>query len=217
MMGSGLIFFNSFYLLLWVAFFSGLRIIRHIIRSFILPVKTQSEEQPRKFISRFSLPRRNVGYWSSYYIMFGVCSIYNFILLIAHPLYLTKSLHFFWVSMVISLLAGLRLILLAFFKNPSRFSIVLHFTVIIYEIIALFVLIPSYGGFWGVLWIFLPMVLWPINLIPEHILEHSITRLVASPQKFVKTLDNIYIDVRFWFIALFEVILQYFGFSLGFW
>ena len=211
-MGSSLIFFNPFYQLLLVVFFSGLRLIHHIIRSFILPVEKETDEQSQNRNSQINLPRTNVGYWSVYYIMFGVCTIYNFIMLISHPLYLTKSLRFFWVALIVSLLAGLRFILLAFLKNPSQFSLGLHLTVIIYELLALFVLIPSFGDFWGVLWIFLPMVLWPINLIPEH----SITQIVVYPQKFFKIIGNIYVDVGFWIIALVEVILQYFGFSLGF-
>ncbi|MHA1673883.1 MAG: hypothetical protein ACTSYI_09660 [Promethearchaeota archaeon] len=202
-MGSGLIFFNPFYQLLLIVLFSGLRIIRHILRSFILPTDAD----------RVVRIKKNVGYWSSYYIMFGVGSIYNFFLLLTHPLYLTKSLHFFWVALGITLLAGLRFVLLAFFQNPSQFSRGLHLTVIIWEIFVIFVLIPSLGVYWGVLLIFLPMVLWPIKLIPKH----SITQTVESPHRFLTPLGNIYFDVGFWFLALVEVILQYFGFSLGFW
>ncbi|TFH28117.1 MAG: hypothetical protein E4G98_05580 [Promethearchaeota archaeon] len=212
-MSSTSIFFNPFYQLLLVVFFSGLRIIRQILRSFILPTETKTDEQSQNIATHKNSHAKTTGYWSAYYIMFAICTIYNSILLLTQPAYLTQSLHFFWVALTITLLAGLRYFLIAFFERPSRFSRYYHLTVILYEFLALLVIIPTQTSYWSVLWIFLPMLLWPITLISTN----STTFLILSSCKRFLSLGSVYVDVIFWFLALTEVILQYFGFSLGFW
>ncbi|MHA1519687.1 MAG: hypothetical protein ACTSRK_05835 [Promethearchaeota archaeon] len=212
-MDNSVIFFNPFYQLLMVVFFSGLRIIYHVIHTYIPPKKSETKELSRNIESQKIEGTKNSGYWSAYYVIFGICTTYNFILLIFHPVYLTQSLKFFWISLAIALLAGFRLLLLGFFLRSSKFSRVYHLAVILYELLVLLVLIPAQRDFWSVLWIFLPMILWPITLIPAN----SINTPLKSPQKRFTVVQNIYIDVGFWSIAILEVILQYFGFSLGFW
>ena len=123
------------------------------------------------------------------------------------------TLKYFIVPYLLSVIIGTYYLLITFFAVTTRNLLILHLSVVIFELLAFYYIFPTLKDADGVFLVFLPIAFFGFEFLP--IFQKDIL-LWENREKFGK-IFNVYINAAIWLVCVIELILQLRGYSLILW
>ena len=123
------------------------------------------------------------------------------------------TLKYFLVPYLLCLIIGTIYLIIAFFAVTTRNLLILHLSVVIYEILAYYLILPAFRDVDGVFLVFLPVVFYGFEFLP---IFQKDKLLWENREKFGQ-IFNIYVNGFLWAVCVIEFILQLRGYSIIIW
>ena len=111
------IIFHPFYLLLSLLLFATIRLIKEITQGFTVVSQMRQKMSSGK----------NTGYWTNYYIIFGVITIYSSAALLFSSTYAQTSLSLLYFPILLETIGAIRYVVIAFTEKKNKIIIVCSF------------------------------------------------------------------------------------------
>ena len=123
------------------------------------------------------------------------------------------TLKYFLIPFLLCTIIGTFYLIIAFFAVITRNLLILYSSVIVYEILAFYIILPAFESVDGVFLVFLPVFFFGIEFLP---IFQKDKLLWENREKFGK-IFNIYVNSGIWFVCVIELILQLRGYSIILW
>ncbi|MHA1721428.1 MAG: hypothetical protein ACTSXK_18090 [Promethearchaeota archaeon] len=144
----------------------------------------------------------------SYHALFGY--LYN---IIFNDVGTFATMKYFIVPFVLCTIMGTIYLIIAFFAVATRNLLILHLSVVVYEILAYYIILPAFNDVDGVFFIFLPVFFFGVEFLP---IFQKDKLLWENREKFGK-IFNVYVNFAIWIIVTLELTLQLRGYSIIVW
>ena len=167
---------------------------------------------------RFVSPTRHIsGLLTIVGIIFACLSYHAFFGYLYNVLFANigsfTTLKYFIVPYLLCVLIGTYYLIITFFAVTTRNLLILHLSVVLFEIFAFYVILPAFKDTDGVFMVFLPLAFFGIEFLPVFQKDKL---LWENREKFGK-IFNVYVNAVIWFVCVIELILQLRGYSIVIW
>ena len=167
---------------------------------------------------RFVSPTRHIsGLLTIVGIIFACLSYHAFFGYIFNVLFANIgsfiTLKYFIVPYLLCVIIGTYYLIITFFSVTTRNLLILHLSVVIFEILAFYIVLPAFKDADGVFLVFLPLAFFGIEFLP---IFQKDKLLWENREKFGK-IFNVYVNAVIWFVCVIELILQLRGYSIILW
>ncbi len=123
------------------------------------------------------------------------------------------TLKYFIIPYLLSVIIGTYYLLITFFAVTTRNLLILHLSVVLFEILAFYVILPAFKDTDGVFLVFLPIAFFGFEFLPVFQKDKL---LWENREKFGK-IFNVYVNVSIWIVVVIELTLQLRGYSIILW
>jgi len=117
------------------------------------------------------------------------------------------------IPYLLCIIIGTIYLIIAFFAVTTRNLLILHSSIVLYEILAFYIILPVFKDVDGVFLVFLPVFFFGFEFLP---IFQKDKLLWENREKFGK-IFNIYVNMFIWLVCVIELILQLRGYSIILW
>jgi uncharacterized Tic20 family protein len=154
--------------------------------------------------------RRQWRFHAFFYIIIAMATYFTVYQLLIKKSINLANINFLIIPLLLSAIISTVYFVKTVLIAPTKFSLVIHVGIIIYEIIVYSFFIHRYFDFF---YLFLPFLLGPLRIL---FWKKEVKPLWDHREKFTKII-NFRVELLFWVLCVLEVALQYKGYSLIVW